>query len=261
MATGQDIERRNHILGFKEEIAKAAEISNDFFFTWFDSATDKDSAFQKGERDFLIHIANPFLSNCSSPEEKVALEIGYGGGRLLAAGSKFFKKVIGIDIHEMEKRVDAELRERGISNFELYRSDGEKIPVNENSVDVVYSFIVLQHVEKIQIFRELLKESYRVLKPNGIAIIYFGRYYLFSIGSNNRMLYFLDNVIEKYSLRKGYKEIKAPVNCTNLKISLNFAKKICSDIGFEVVCKLISYKDSSDQNYLFGGQHGLVLKK
>ncbi len=48
MAIGKVIEKRGHIIGFREEISKAASSSEDEFFTWFDSTKDKDSAFVRG---------------------------------------------------------------------------------------------------------------------------------------------------------------------------------------------------------------------
>lgn len=104
MATGKEIERRGHVVGFREEISKSAASTDDEFFTWFDSAKDKDAAFVRGSWDFMAHIALPSSKFLSTPEEKVALEIGYGGGRILAAASRCFKSVIGVDIHENNKK-------------------------------------------------------------------------------------------------------------------------------------------------------------
>ena len=36
MGIGQQIEKRGHIVGFKEEINKSKQISKDSFFVWFD---------------------------------------------------------------------------------------------------------------------------------------------------------------------------------------------------------------------------------
>ena len=40
MSAGKTIETRNHIIGFKEEISKAAIKSEDDFFTWFNECKD-----------------------------------------------------------------------------------------------------------------------------------------------------------------------------------------------------------------------------
>jgi tRNA G46 methylase TrmB len=103
MGLGKELETRGHVVGFKEEISKAAASTDDEFFTWFNSSKDKDAAFIRGSWDFMVHIALPSSKFLSTPEDKVALEIGHGGGRILAAASRHFQKVIGIDIQKTMK--------------------------------------------------------------------------------------------------------------------------------------------------------------
>ena len=146
MPTGKEVETRGHIVGFREEISKAAASSDDEFFTWFASAKDKDAAFVKGSWDFTIHIALPASRFLSKPEDKVALEIGHGGGRILAAASRHFKNVIGIDIHDHNQKVESELKQRGVSNFRLIKTDGREIPLENASVDFVYSFMTFKNI-------------------------------------------------------------------------------------------------------------------
>ncbi|MBI4825068.1 MAG: methyltransferase domain-containing protein [Nitrospirae bacterium] len=261
MATGKEIEKRGHIVGFKEEITKAAASSDDDFFTWFDSAMDKDSAFAKGHRDFMLHIADPSSQFISDTKDKTALEIGHGGGRILAAASSHFRNVIGVDIHEHNQKVENELKKRGVSNFRLIKTDGNEIPLEDASVDLVYSFIVLQHVEKIEIFEKYLKETRRVLKPGGVAVIYFGRKKMLSANKSSKALYFIDRISEHLIMPKGFKELPAKVNVTNLIVTLAYAKSLAKKTGFEILDELVSYKEGPDGRKLFGGQNGLVLRK
>lgn len=188
MATGKEIEKRGHVVGFREEIAKSAAASDDEFFTWFDNAKDKDAAFVRGSWDFMVHIALPSSTFLTTPEEKVALAIGHRGGRMLSTASRYFRDVIGVDIHENNEKVENELKRRGINNCTLFKTEGMEIPIDRNSVDLVYSFIVLQHVERMEVFKNYLNEAYRVLKPNGIAVLYFGRKYTVSINRSSRVL-------------------------------------------------------------------------
>ena len=261
MATGKEIEKRGHIVGFREEILKAAASSDDDFFIWFDSARDKDATFIRGSWDFIIHIALPASQFLSKPEDKVALEIGHGGGRILAAASRHFKNVIGIDIHDHNQIVESELSQRGIGNFRLIKTDGKELPLEDSSVDFVYSFIVLQHIEKYDIFKKYLNETNRVLKTNGIAVLYFGRKYLLSANRSSRFLYWIDRFAERILLPKGFQELPARVNETNLIVSLSYAKSLARRTGFEVLSQLVSHKKVPDGINLFGGQNGLVLRK
>ena len=193
--------------------------------------------------------------------EKTVLDLGYGGARMLAAASRHFKKAIGVDIHDENSLVTEELKKRGIENIELIKSDGESIPVNDESIDLVYSFIVLQHVEKIEIFKKYFEETYRILKPNGLAVLYFGREYKYSMAKSSRLLYFIDRLYEYFKLRKGYRELPARVNTTNLNVSLGYAQKVAIGCGFKKMKVLVSRKDVPDGVNLYGGQNGLVLKK
>ena len=152
--------------------------------------------------------------------------------RLLAAASRFFGKVVGIDIHPAVDVVEEELKARGIRNFQLFHTDGAQIPLPERSVEVVYSFIVLQHVEKVAIFRSYLKESFRVLVPSGTAVLYFGRKAYFSKNRRSLALYWMDRLIENVMLPAGYREISARVNATNLLLTMRYVRRMAKRAGF-----------------------------
>lgn len=261
MATGQQIETRGHVVGFKEEISKAADANDNTFFTWFDAARDKDTAFVRGSWDFALHMAQEFAPHISHPEEKVIMEIGHGAGRILAAASRAFKHAIGVDIHENNEKVAQELNARGIENFTLFQSDGKTLPVPDASVDCVYSFIVMQHLEKIEVFEAYLREVYRVLNPGGVAVLYFGRKYKQSINRDSKLRYLWDKWMEGIRMPKGYEELPAKVNMTNLRVSLSYATKQAKAFGFTVHKELVSKKTVPDGVNLYGGQNGLVLKK
>lgn len=261
MATGEKIETRSHIIGFREEIDSAARRGKDAFFTWFDNAQNADVVFLRGQWDFMVHIGLPLSKYISNPEDRIALEIGHGGGRILLAACRSFKKAIGVDVHNNNKLVEAELKSRGVSNFELFKTDGSTIPVEDSIVDIVYSFIVLQHVEKIDIFKRYLEETYRVLKSGGIAILYFGRKCFYSSNSKSNFSYLIDCLLERLLLRKGFEELPAKVNCKNLVVSLRYAKKLAKECGFLALKKCVSHKKVPDGIALYGGQHGLILKK
>jgi len=261
MGIGKNIERRGHVLGFREEIASAAGQGQDSFFRWFDNGKDKESSFVRGQWDFMLHVALPVAPYMANPEDKVALEIGHGGGRLLAAASRSFRQVIGTDIHNHNAKVDEALRERGVCNSLLFRTDGSTLPVPSNAIDCVYSFIVLQHVEKFNVFKRYLEETYRVLKPEGVAVLYFGRKYGWSFNRSSRWLYLADRFTERFRLRRGFEELPARVNGTNLKVSLSCASDLAISTGFAVLHTLVSRRRVPDGIALYGGQNGMVLRK
>ena len=126
--------------------------------------------------DFSTRIMLPqFYQFIGNPINKTCLEIGFGGGRLLNAASRFFGKCYGVDImnKDSQKRVCEFLDKSGATNIELFlRDDVDKIPFR--SVDFVYSFIVFQHFESIDEIHYYLNFLKRAMNENGIGILYFG---------------------------------------------------------------------------------------
>jgi len=261
MPTGAAVETRGHITGFREEIARAASASPDAFFTWFDAATDADAAFVRGQWDFNLHIASPMAPFVREPESKTVLEIGSGAGRLLAGAARSFGHAIGVDVHDQQSAVRAELARRGVTNATLLSTDGRTLPVPDASVDAAYSFIVFQHLERIDTLRAYLAETARVLKPGGIAVLYAGRPTRFSMNSPSPLMLALDLVRERWTLRAGYEEIAAPVNCTNLRVTRPFLVRETRRAGLTVRRTLVSRKKVPDGVLRFGGQHGVVAMK
>lgn len=259
---GNGIFMGNQIIGFRKVISQAKNKSKENFFTWFNSAKNTEDSFKKGKFDFFFHIFLPIKKFLRDANKKTILEIGHGGCRILAAAAAFFNEAIGVDIHNENAYVLKELNKRGINNVKLFKTDGRSIPVPDCSIDVVYSFIVLQHVEKIDIFKEYLKETYRVLRFGGIAILYFGRLYKFSFNRSSKILYLIDRIYEKFRFNKGYLEIpNVKINHTNLRISLAYAKKYVKSLNFKNLKTTVSYRQSQDRRILYGSQNGLLLKK
>ncbi len=99
MGRGKEI-ITDHINGFQGEIQNNSLNDAATFFNWFDeSGGDIDTTFIKGQCEFAFSILRPLLPFLKDTKSKVALEIGYGGGRLLAAATQVFDKVVGIDVH------------------------------------------------------------------------------------------------------------------------------------------------------------------
>ena len=98
-----------------------------------------------------------------------ALDFGCGAGRLTHALADHFAQVIGVDIAPSminvarrlhAARVNVEFRVNSSSRLESIESD---------SIDLVYTLLVLQHMRPRYI-REYLAEFVRVLSPGGVLI-------------------------------------------------------------------------------------------
>ena len=95
------------------------------------------------------------------------LEIGCGNGRMTEFIAPHFETVIGVDISGEMIRQGVE-RLKGIENVYLFETDGESFPVPDDTMDVVFSYIVFQHFKTKEMVLKNFKEAYRVLQPGGL---------------------------------------------------------------------------------------------
>ena len=58
-------------------------------------------------------------------------------------------------------------------NISYYVTNGVNLPIKDNSVDFVFSYIVFQHFPTRRLVKENLREIFRVLKPGGSVKIQF----------------------------------------------------------------------------------------
>ena len=251
----------SHIAGFRAEIQHAADQGREAFFTWFDRSPGADGALVRGAWDFALHIARPLAGRLIAPESRTALEIGYGGGRLLASAARAFERAVGVDVHGCDGLVREELARLGVTNVELHRGDGRRLPVPDASVDVVYSFIVLQHVEHLEVHRALVAETARVLRPEGWAVLYHARLSRLSVHTGSRLRLALDWLLEHTLLAGRYREVPTRVNDINLRLSLPRARAEARRAGLRPVATYVSRRRVPDGFTRFGEQFGLVLQK
>ena len=103
--------------------------------------------------------------------DRVALEIGCGGGRVTRRGVEIFRHVhAGDPSREMLRRLRDNVH---AENMTLHRLDGFTLePFEDASLDFVYSHDVFVHFSSLQVYPYLL-EIRRVLKPQGTALVSF----------------------------------------------------------------------------------------
>lgn len=241
MASDDDAHNRR----YAEAIHAARDSGDGEFQSWFNRSDSVEESLRRGCWDFSVHILTPdVVRNLRDPGSLSALEIGYGGGRLLYAASSFFGEAIGVDVHDEADAVAAMLASLGRDNVRLLRTDGRTLPVPDASVDFVYSFIVLQHLPSLAVLSRYLEETHRALRPGGVAQLYFGR-------------------LPGWNPVRRFREIPdAAVNHTSLELAPRFARRLCRGVGFRVVGRGVSHKNVPD-GYpdAVGGQAYLSLVK
>jgi SAM-dependent methyltransferase len=115
------------------------------------------------------------FANLLPRENGKLLEIGSGFGSLIAYSLKW-EGIEAYGIEPDQKRVEIcrdLLEEFNLPTDRISRSVGEAIPLPSNSVDLICSFTVFEHVQNPQ---RVLEESVRVLKPGGHLYFSFPNY-------------------------------------------------------------------------------------
>ena len=239
--------------GYRERVAQVRKIGAAKFFKFFDGGDTPDKAFAKAE-DIFVRMMVPWTPWPPSARRRMtSLDLGYGGGCQLLAATKRFSHSYGLDVHNEGIYVGDELRRRGVYNFTLVRGDGESIPPPvppSDHVDFVHSWVTLMHVGTIDIVKKYLKEIYRVMRTEAIAVLYFSR----PIKSGNTFDDWKNDIENEPLYReKGRRR----VNQINLSIGMKFFETLCKDAGFILVDRTVSHGPTG----ICGGQHGVVISK
>ena len=102
---------------------------------------------------------------------KVVLEVGCGpGGNLLEVVRSGAPHVIGIDISSEMLALVAETLHRHLGLVELRKTDGERLPLADRSVDLAFTVTVLQHNTDPAMFQPLVAELCRVTRQTLVLI-------------------------------------------------------------------------------------------
>ncbi len=133
---------------------------------WYD---DNAEQYAKGTEEIRPDkqvVMDAFLGKL--PNHPSVLEAGCGAGRHAKALSDKGAKVVGLDLSAGLIKV-AQERYPGI---EFVEGNLLELPLEDVSVDGVWSNASLVHFEKIEEVQKVLKEFHRVLKPGGSLYVY-----------------------------------------------------------------------------------------
>jgi SAM-dependent methyltransferase len=163
-----------------------------------------------------LGCGNP-VAIASLKKGEVVLDLGSGAGIdcFLSAKKVGVKgRVIGVDMTpQMIKKAKNNAKKSGITNVEFRLGDIEKLPVDDNLIDVIISNCVINlSPDKEKVFKEI----YRVLKTGGRIAI-----------SDMALFKELPPAIEK--------NIKAYVGCISGAVLIDQYKTIMESAGFKRV--------------------------
>jgi len=133
--------------------------------------TDKDMSSVPEESNLGLGCGNP-IALASLEEGDIVLDLGSGAGfDCFLAANKVGRtgKVIGVDMTpEMVEKAQGNAKKGNYQNVEFRLGEIEKLPVEDNSVDVIISNCVVNLAPDK---RKVFEESFRVLKPGGSLMV------------------------------------------------------------------------------------------
>jgi ubiquinone/menaquinone biosynthesis C-methylase UbiE len=134
---------------------------------------DEESFFESGEQDY-VRLVQPILQKLQfDPASKSMAELGCGAGRMTRSFAQGFLSVCAVDVSpEMQSRAKRYLRP--FSNIRWVLSDGETLSeIEDNSLDFVFSYLVLQHMPNKGLVFSSIAEMMRILRPGGVFLFQF----------------------------------------------------------------------------------------
>lgn len=107
-------------------------------------------------------LVDSLVGRLPLPPKPVIVDVGCGTGATAVLLQRY-GMVIGVDISSLALSWS---RKRGLTNLLL--SAAERLPIVDNSVDVIIATDILEHLDDDV---AVLKEFYRVLKPGGYVVV------------------------------------------------------------------------------------------
>lgn len=160
--------------------------------------------YNHGQEIYLEHMTR-YMFASQFVKDKVVLDIacgsGYGTDYLLKAGAK---KVIGVDISE--ETINYCKEKYSDNKLEFLVGSVEKIPAENNSIDIIISFETIEHVnEKEQL--KFLQEVKRVLNLDGIFVVSTPNSLIYPKGNKFHLKELNPDEFQKI-LRKNFKNVE-----------------------------------------------------
>lgn len=129
--------------------------------------------FQSGEDDYGRLVAPILEREGFYPAGRSMLELGCGVGRMTKAFAARFAEVRAFDVSE-EMLSRAKELSVSATNISWVQANGKDLScVPDESVDFVFSYLVLQHMPKKPLVFGIVQEMIRVVKPGGFCLFQF----------------------------------------------------------------------------------------
>lgn len=148
----------------KEHWEKLAKKNSKYYINSDKGRSISDSDFREsGLKTYTKYILEDKLLQ----SRDTILDYGCGNGRLTEFMASDFKRVIGLDISETMIK-EGKKRLSGFKNVELLEIDGETITLPNSSIDIVFSYLVFQHIKQKDMVINTYRQIFNVLKKGGV---------------------------------------------------------------------------------------------
>ena len=156
----------------------------------------------------------------------IVIDIGCGAGLdLYFASKKVGKqgKVYGIDISDdMVRKAKHNINQLNLKNVEVLQAHSDSIPLEDDAVDVITSNGIYNlSPDK----KAVLKEAYRILKPNGIIC-------------------FSEIVLKQELEQEVRKSVKDWFRCIGGALTLDKFMNLMKEVGFKDIVVLSTYRNA-----------------
>jgi SAM-dependent methyltransferase len=111
----------------------------------------------------------PFWPTCNG-DGRLLVDVGCGWGRWTIAAARAGFRPVGLDVHIDALAAGIRVSRQMDVRADYVCSDVDRLPFQTASVDFVFSYSVLQHLEKSVVVR-FFREVSRVLKPKGVCLV------------------------------------------------------------------------------------------
>src|SRR5579864_832178 len=101
---------------------------------------------------------------------RVMVDIGCSWGRWSIAAARAGFVPIGTDVHVDALAAAARVSRQLGARADFFCCDAEHLPFQSGSVDFVFSYSVLQHLDKLKV-RRVFQEISRILQPGGVCLV------------------------------------------------------------------------------------------
>ena len=110
--------------------------------------------------DKITKFLNPLI------KDKIVLDLGCGTGKFIPKLAHLSKFYWAIDISSSQLKI-AKTKTNKLKNIKIMKGSAENIPLESNSVDVIFSSWFIGSIHNLRIRRKIIYEANRILKEKG----------------------------------------------------------------------------------------------